>query len=140
MKARLILFVLFLSEILVLYSLNIVQSNTGPHGGEFKQVENFNIEMKSSFPNFYFYLLDQKLKPINNYGISCEVRFFLPDETSTELTLKRFQQDGFMIEAGEIIYNSCRVTFNVFGKLVSAKFEKENFMVRKKYPNNKSGN
>lgn len=136
MKAIIVLFGLLLSGIILLYSLKLKQSTVGPHGGEVKQAENFNIEMKAAFPNLYFYLLDQKLKPIENKGISCEVRFFFPGDTSTDLTIKPFQEDGFILEASKIVYNSCRVTFNVFGKSISAKFEKESIIVQEKLNGN----
>ncbi len=132
MFARFILLVLLLSGIVVLYSLDTYQSPSGPHGGDVKQAENFNIEMKASFPSIYVYLLDQKLKPINNKGITCEIKFFFPDDTSTDLELKPFQDDGFIMESSKIVYNFCIVTFNVFGKSVSAKFEKESTVVREK--------
>lgn len=132
MKARIILLGLLLSGIVVLFSINEPQPAIGPHGGELKQAENFKIELKSSFPNFYTYLLDQKLKPVKNKGITCEIKFFFPDDTSADLILKPFQDDGFILELGKTVYNSCIVTFNVFGKSVSAKFEKENSIVSEK--------
>jgi len=132
MKARIFLLGLLLSGIVILYSLNRNQSDLGPHGGKFKQADNFNIEMKESFPNIYVYLLDQKLKPVKNEGIFCEIKFYFPDSTSTDLALKPFRDDGFILEASKIVFNSFKVTFNVFGKSVSAKFEKESILVRKK--------
>ncbi|MES2285501.1 MAG: hypothetical protein V4547_07420 [Bacteroidota bacterium] len=132
MNAKLILFGLLLSGIVILYSLNICQAITGPHGGELKPAENFNIELKEAFPNLHCYLLDQKLLPVSNKGVLCEVRFFLPNETSVDLNLKPFEDDGFILESNTIVYNSCRVTFNMSGKSVSAKFSKENLIVNDK--------
>jgi len=131
MNTKLILFGSFISGIIILYSLSTAQSGAGPHGGELKETENYYIEMKATFPNLYFYLLTQKLEPVNNKGISCEATFFFPDQTSVVLSLKPFEDDGFIIESSKIVYNSCRVTFNVFGKSVSALFEKESMIVTK---------
>lgn len=132
MNTKLILFGFFISVIILVYSLNFSQSTTGPHGGELKQAANYNIEMRADFPNLYFYLLNQKLAPVNNKGITCEVSFLFPDQTSIDLAPKPFEDDGFVIESSKIVYNSCRVTFNVFGKSVSALFQKENMIVNKK--------
>lgn len=132
MNTKLILVGLLLSGIILLYSLNIDQSPTGPHGGELKQAESFNIEMLSSFPNLYVYLFDQKLQPINNKEVTCEIKFFFPDHTSKDLNLKPFEEDGFVIETSKIVYNACKVTFNVSGRPVSAMFEREHSIVKKK--------
>lgn len=132
MNAKLILFGLLLSGIVILYSVNRYQGTTGPHGGELKAAENFHIELKEAFPNLHCYLLDQKLLPVSNVGVLCEVRFFMPDETSVDLTLKPFLNDGFILESNSIVYNSCKVTFNISGKSVSAKFDKENLIAHEK--------
>jgi hypothetical protein len=128
MNTKLILFGLILSGIVVLYSVNRYQGTTGPHGGELKPAENFNIELKEAFPNLHCYLLDQKLEPVSNLGVLCEIRFFMPDETTVDLNLKPFLNDGFILESNTIVYNSCRVTFNISGKSVSAKFNKEHLI------------
>lgn len=128
MNAKLILFGLILSGIVLLYSANKYQGTIGPHGGELKAAENFHIELKEAFPNLHCYLLDQKLLPVNNDGVLCEIRFFMPDETTVDLTLKPFLSDGFILESNAIVYNSCRVTFNISGKSVSAKFAKEHLI------------
>lgn len=132
MNPKLVLFGLLVSGIAILYSLNIYQLPIGPHGGELKQAEDFNIELKASFPNLYVYLLDQKFKPINNKDISCEIRFFFPGDVSNDIVLKPFQEDGFVIETSKIMYKACRVTFNISGKSVSALFEKESSLVQRK--------
>lgn len=132
MNAKLILFGLLLSGIVILYSVNRYQATTGPHGGELKPAENFHIELEEAFPNLHCYLLDQKLLPVSNEGVLCEIRFFLPNETSVELNLKPFLNDGFILESNSIKYSSCRVTFNMSGKFFSAKFDKENLIVHDK--------
>lgn len=128
MNTKLILFGLLLSGIAILYSVNSNQVTSGPHGGELKSAENFHIELKEAFPNLHCYLLDQKLGPVSNVGVLCEIRFFMPDETSVDLNLKPFLDNGFILESNTIVYNSCRVTFNISGKSISAKFDKENMI------------
>lgn len=115
-----------------LTSLNVFQTSMGPHDGIVKKAENYNIEMKSSYGNFYAYLLDEKCKPLSNKKIFCEVRFFYPDKTSADIQLKPFGSDGFTIASTVIEFYSCKITFNVLGKSVVAKFENENQIVERK--------
>ena|ERR1017187_10294991 len=107
------------------------QGTPGPHGGIVKSTENHNIEIKTMYPFIYSYLLDKKNKPIKNEGIACEIRFLLPDDTSIDVQLKPYREDGFIMESGSMVYNSMRVTFNVFGKSVSEVFENESAIVKK---------
>ena len=127
----------FLLALLLLSSIGMsayytYQPNIGPHGGTVKEVENFNIEVKISTSSIYAFLLDKKLKPINNKGIFCEIKFFPPDNIPIDVTLKPYQQDGFVLESTSVIYDFFRVAFNVNGKSVSEKFYNENAIVEKK--------
>ena len=130
MKTKLIFLALLLIFIFVLLGFVHYQPSIGPHGGTVKQTENYNIEMKNPYGNFYAYLLDKKLKSISNKGISCEVKFFLADNTNIDIVLKPQGDDSFFTET-TVQYQSCRITFNLFGKMVSAKFENETPMVKK---------
>lgn len=131
MKTKFILFGLLLLAI-IFYSVNKHQSIAGPHGGAIQQADNYNIELNAVSSNLYAYLLDQKLKPISNKGISCEVKFLLTDNTTMDAALKPFLEDGFIMESSTIVYQSCKITFNVHGNSISAKFEHENFSVHQK--------
>jgi uncharacterized protein YxeA len=130
MKSKIIFLTLLLIALLFLIGFEFYQPSVGPHGGIVKLAENYNIEMKNPYGNFYAYLLDKKLKPVSNKGISCEVKFFFADNTNMDAVLKPQGDDSFFTET-TARYQSCRVTFNVFGKIVSAKFENENPMVQK---------
>jgi len=133
MKTKIIFTVLFLLVATTLISFNFFQTSTlGPHDGIVKQTGEYNIEMKNSFPNFYAYLLNKKLTPISNSGISCEVRFMSPDSTSFSVPLKPFGKDGFLMDSGTLKFNSCRIYFTVSGRSISAEFENENLFVEKK--------
>ncbi len=133
MKTKIILLALLFSGItFVFISMNIFQITTGPHGGNIKQVDDFNIEMKIPHPDFYAYLLNKQCKPINNKGVSGEIRFFFPDSTSLDIPLQPYEEDGFRMESSVLDYYSYRVTFHAFGKFISAKFENENAIARKK--------
>jgi len=130
MKTKFILIALLLVTAMVLIAQTFSQTTVGPHGGTVQQVEKYQIEMKNPFPNFYAYLLDNKSKPISNKSISCNVRFFFPDNTSMDAELKQFGDDGFSLESATAKFYACRITFNVFGKNVSARFESESAIVQ----------
>jgi hypothetical protein len=133
MKTKIIVFAVVLSIITTAFiSTNLFQTTSGPHGGRLQQVENFNIEIKTSSPEFYAYLLNKQFNPIGNKGVSCEIRFYFPDSTDLDVTLKPYQNDGFRMESSLSGYQSYRVLFNAFGKTISAKFENENAIVLKK--------
>jgi len=130
-KTKIIIVILIIiAAITLLISLKMFQSPYGPHGGVVKPAGNYQIEMKNPFGNLYAYLLDVESKPMRNKRISCKVRYYFPDNTTTEIDLKPFGDDGFMAETTTRFY-SCRITFNLQGKSVSAKFENENPIVQK---------
>lgn len=123
--------VLLLSSILFLTFYSF-QFGVGPHGGVVKKVDNYNIEVKAPYPAIYAFLLDKNLKPINNKGLFCEIRFFPPDDIPIDVNLQPYEGDGFKIESSAIAYGTFRVTFHVSGKSVSAMFYNENAIVLKK--------
>lgn len=133
MKAKIILLVVLLSGITASFVLiDNFQTTTGPHGGSLKPAENFYIEMKTSYPGFYTYLLNRQCKPIGNKGISCEMKFLFPDSTNLDVELQPYLEDGFRTESNILGYHSCRVTFHAFDKVISAWYENENAIVQKK--------
>lgn len=133
MKTKIIIFgLLLLGSTAAFKSMDFLQTNKGPHGGRIQKAENFNIETKVSYPYFYAYLLNEQLKPLGNKGMACEIKFTYTDSTSLDFPLKPYQEDGFRLESTVSDYNSYRITFHAFGRSVSAKFENENAIVRKK--------
>lgn len=103
----------------------------GPHDGVIKKTGNYFIEINTPGKFIYAYLLDKKLKTINDKDLSCEVKFALPDSTSFSLKLKPTTDGGFM---GENLngFNGCIVTFIAFGKSISAKYENASVLVLEK--------
>lgn len=133
MRTKIILFTIFILAITAAFiSMNKVQTMAGPHGGRLQQAEKFNIETKISYSEIYAYLLNKQCKPISNKEITCEIKFFFPDSTAFVSNLKPYGEDGFKIESNITGYQSYRVSFNAFGKIISAKFENENLIVLKK--------
>lgn len=131
MKTKITLSVILLLGVMVFISMGKTQIITGPHGGNVKPVENFNIETKVGYPGLYVYLLNKNCDPINNNGISCEVRFFFPDSSTIDTPLMPYEKDGFKIESILSGYHSYRVSFHVSGKIISARFDSENIIARK---------
>lgn len=124
MKTKVIsVFLLLISTTLIL--LFFFQSPVGPHDGIVKQVGEYNIEMKNCYPVFYTYLLNKNNSPVSNNGISCMANFVFPDNTSINVSLKPFEQEGFSMGSGTFNFLSCSLNFNVRGKTVIAQFENE---------------
>lgn len=137
MKTKLLFSVMILAGAILVYSFSAQQATPGPHGGRLKQAENYNIEMKMVHPNLYTYLLDQKLQSISNKGVSCGAKLFFYDNTSVDVPLKPLGEDGFIMESGVTDFHSCRITFNLYGKTISTRFENESAIVQKKITNKK---
>lgn len=133
MKTKIIVVAVLLLVIITAFiSMDKFQVTTGPHGGRLQQAKEFNIEVNTSHSEFYAYLLDKQYKPISNKGVSCEIRFLLPDSTNLDVTLMRYKEDGFRIESSVSGYHSYRVIFHAFGENISAKFENKIVLVREK--------
>jgi hypothetical protein len=133
MKAKILLIILiFLGLTALFISMKSSQINAGPHGGRIQQADNFNIEAKVSDPYFYAYLLTKENQSIENKGMSCEISFFFADSTNLDFPLKPHSKDGFRLESTISDYLSYRITFHAFGRNISAKFENENAIVRKR--------
>jgi|ERR1035437_6922964 len=111
---------------------NKSQVTIGPHGGKVKKTENFNIEKIQSHENLYVFLLDNNFKPMSNKGITGEIRFYFLDKTTSDIPLKPFEADGFVVGINDTGYHSCRITFLISGKSISAKFDNESLIVLNK--------
>ncbi|MBI2269124.1 MAG: hypothetical protein HYU69_02070 [Bacteroidetes bacterium] len=114
-------FIALFLVIAIFISMNAFDSQ-GPHGGRIEKAENYYIELKNPGKDLYIYLLDGKLKTVNSKGISGEVRLFFRDSTTLNIQLKPTADSAFVAEAISDFY-ACDISFNVFGKTVSAKFD-----------------
>jgi hypothetical protein len=120
----------------VLASLVSPQIRIGPHGGTVKQAENYRIEMKTIYPDFYAYLLNKNLETISNKNATCEARFLLNDNTTVDIPLQRFGEDAFKAKLTTMDYNSCYITLHMGRNSISAKFENESAIAGDKQPEN----
>ncbi len=114
----------------VLTSLVSPQVKTGPHGGSIRQAENYLIEMKSVYPDFYVYLLKKDFESIGNKNITCDARFYMDDKTTMDVGLQRFGEEAFKAQLAAMNYNSCRITFHMGRNSISAEFDNENAIAK----------
>jgi hypothetical protein len=121
--------------IILFVAISQISSNSfqekGPHGGTIKKAGNYFIEMTNPDKFFYAYLLDKDSHTLSNKGISGDVKFFLPDSSIFEVQLKPSGDNAFSGEGFPGFY-SCKISFNVFGNSVSAKFENQTLIARRK--------
>lgn len=108
----------------------MTQFETGPHGGLLKQVGEFKIELKLNSHFLYTYLLGQKGNSISNREVSCRVMLRHPNQSEVQLAMRRFGDDGFFSESGNIPAASYWICFEVKGETVSARFDDTNLFVR----------
>lgn len=118
--------------LLTISSLKLLKVQEGPHGGSVKMAGNYHIEMKNKANILHAYLLDEDMIPMKNEFTSCSVHFFYEDSTSMELKLQKYSDDGFSSGKQIPYFNSCKITFTVFGKNVSARFKNMPFYVKVK--------
>lgn len=116
---------------LVFFS-STAQIQQGPHKGLVEKAGNsYFIEFKNLNQEIHAYLLDQTFKCVGNKDIFCEIRFLYADSTSYTKPLQPFGNEGFSSGLITSSYHSCRIIFNIAGKIVSAKFENQNPIVQK---------
>lgn len=132
MKTEIKYLAVVLAISIIVSSFQLIDFPLGPHDGVVKPAGSYNIEMKNTFPTLYAYLLDKNYIPISNKGITCEGRFILADSSTVIIPLKPFEEEGFSMNISSFRYNSCRISFIVFGRRVSAHFESENLIADEK--------
>ena len=129
MKQKIIFWALIISIPLISLGMNFFQPSLGPHNGTVKKAGIYYIEMKSLQQEIHAYLLDKKLTPIGNKGVTCEVKIVYPDSSCLTKPLKTFGYDGFSAEVTSIQFVNCTIFFKISGKTVSAHFENNNLIV-----------
>lgn len=130
-RPRIIFFiVLILLAAIFISTKTIFAKDLGPHGGRVEKAETHNIEVKTDYNHFYAFLLTTTNEPISNKNITCDIRYYLLDGSNLDMPLKPFGDDAFSIDYLAHNYNSFKITFQVDGKPVSAKFENDNVLVK----------
>ena len=121
--------VFFLSVALVMVSAGAYYKLTGPHGGIMKPSGDYRIEFKSEGQKIYTWLFNNKKEAVSNEGFSCKALLFFEDGTSVDAALIPFGKDGFSSSDELSKFNSCRITFTVRDKNISALFDSEEIIV-----------
>lgn len=131
MKTKIIYFViLVLIAGAFISTKTILAADKGPNEGRIQKVGNNYIEVKKEYVHFFTFLLDEQKNEMSNANMSCEIRFFLSDGSTLDIPLAKHGTNGFVIDYFANDYNSYRVTFEVAGKYIGAKFENENLLVK----------
>jgi len=65
------------------------------------------------------------MQPIHNYGVVGDVKFFLPDEVYSSVPLAYYGMDGFTAKIPSNDFFYYRITANISGQPISAKFNNE---------------
>jgi hypothetical protein len=97
-------------------------TDNGPHGGALKKTGEYYIEMKNPEGYFFTYLLDKKLKTLQDKSITAEVRFFMPDSTIVDLKLSPGADNSFTTKSVPG-FVACKITFKAGNKEISAMFD-----------------
>lgn len=107
-----------------------VSKQEKPREGTIKEADGYYIEIKTAGKNFNAYLLNTKKKPLGTKNITGKAQFFFPDSTDIDITLKPYDRNAFTCVAPPGYY-ACKVSFNVMGRSVSAKFPTQSPVVSK---------
>lgn len=129
-RTKIFLIILLVLLALTLIAWHLSQPILGPHGGTIKQTGNYYIQVKTSYPYLYAFLLDKEIKPISNKGISCEARFIFADHTDMKVALTTFEEDGFSTRLTTQEFISSQIYFNGNGISVTAQFENQKLIAK----------
>ena len=133
MKTKICITIFLFTALGMLRAQDSLKTYIGPHGGTVKKANNyFSIEILTSAEKMHTYLLNKKRKTIPNKELKCAAKLFFYDNTSTDVSLKPLGDEGFSIELSALKFSSCRITFTISGKDITAKFQNESLIVEKK--------
>ncbi len=128
---KILFILLFASAGAVLIAQDNSKTSLGPHGGKAKKAENYYIEVVDSPGNIYAFLLNHDLKPMGNKNITGQMTLYFQNDVTADYPFRPYGTDGFFAEIPNGFY-SCKVTFNIANKKVSALFDNDTEIVEKK--------
>lgn len=108
----------------------VAAGDQGPHDGIVKKAGPYYIEMKTGEKKLFAYLLNRKLKTLGNAGIHGEVDLVFTDNTTQNIPLLAEKDSAFTCSV-PADFTSCKVTFTITGKTVSARFSNPVKIVQK---------
>ncbi|MEO5569502.1 MAG: heavy metal-binding domain-containing protein [Bacteroidia bacterium] len=96
----------------------------GPHGGTMQEADPYHAEIAVKNDKVMLYLLDGDAKMMSNDGVIGSANFVMPDGKAIKEILTAHAEDGFEVNNPTVVnYKSCKVTFTVKGKAVTAHFK-----------------
>ena len=116
--------------IMNLFAQNGNNSN-GPHNGTIKKVKSYHIETLIRDNKVYFFILDEKLKPLSNTEITGTASLIFADGISKKVELTSIDTEAFIVnEINANTYTDIQVTFKIRGKSISTIFSKDRKLER----------
>lgn len=131
-KSNPILIVILISiiPIINLFAQNGYKSN-GPHNGIIKKIKNYHVETLIKDSKVYFFILDEKLRPINNSEITGTATLIFVDGKSKKVELTNVDTDAFIVnEINAHTYTEIYIAFKIKGKSISTIFYEERKLER----------
>ena len=115
-----------------LYADHTIQMNWGPHGGKYKEVRPYYIELRKESQTLYTYLLDSDKKSLLNTGMHCDGQLSYPDGSSQLIKFVPYKEDGFIAQAVSNTYTTCLISIHLKDRVIQAIFENEQLFANKK--------
>ncbi|HWY37211.1 MAG TPA: hypothetical protein VNY73_01535 [Bacteroidia bacterium] len=113
------------SILFTLSSYSQQDSAIGPHQGHLVRAGEYHIELLGCNDYMEIYVFDKDMGPIHNYGMTGDVKFYYTGETYLSSPLSYYGNDGFTAKIASTNFIYCRVSLDVFGKFINAKYENE---------------
>lgn len=131
MRTKIIFFAVFAIIAGAFISMKtIFAADKGPNDGRIQKVGNNYIEVKKDNVHLYAFLLDSQKNMMNNIDMTAEIRFFRIDGSTIDIPLTKHGVNGFVIDYLTNDYNAFRITFEIGGKSIGAKFDNESLLVK----------
>lgn len=97
----------------------------GPHNGSIQPAGDFRIEAMGCNEYLEIYIYDKYMEPMLNYGITGDVKYYKQNDVATTEKLVNYANDGFTAKFPDYYFTSFKVTLQIKGVPVSAKFKNE---------------
>ena len=105
---------------------HVGEPGKGPHGGTVQEADPYHAEIAVKDGKVMLYLLDGDAKMMSNDGVIGSANFVMPDGKTIKEILTAHAGDGFEVSNAKVVnYKSCKATFTIKGKAVTAEFKNQ---------------